>query len=393
MDPILNPFVPGEGTPPPELAGRDEVIKEIQISYKRALIGNPCRSFLLLGLHGTGKTVLLNEIAKLAWKDNVIVSEIEEPEDTSLASMLYPAMGKILRSCSVCPSAANIVNTGLKALKNFALGHELQVDCPEENNDPLPGIADNKDFEYDLSDMFEIIGQAAKKAKKAWILLLDEMQYLKEQDISALITALHKVAQKGLPIVFVGTGLPQTARIINTIKSYAARMFSCFSLEPLTSDETIQAVKKPLNFQNVTIDDDALLEIVKNTHGYPFFIQALAYNIWNITEKKQITLEDVRKAYTITLKDLDKDFFKIKLDNFPQREAKFIETMANLGSGPYLYSDIVNKLDGIAQNWSPARSTLIDKGIIYSPKFKYLDFTTPLFSKYINRISSNNIAH
>lgn len=385
MDPILNPFAPGAGTPPPELAGRDEIIKEIQFSYKRALIGNPCRSFLLLGLRGVGKTVLLNEIAKLASQDNLIVSEIEAPEEASLAKLLYPVMGKALRSCSVTETAKNIVGKGLKALRNFATGLKIKVDDIELSVDPFPGFADSGNIEYDLPDMFELIGQAAQKAKKAWILLLDEVQYLNEKDFSALIVSLHKISQKGLPIVFVGAGLPQVARLAGTAKSYAKRLFTYPNIGPLPQEAIIQAVKNPLKSQNVTIDDDAMLEIITKTQGYPFFIQALAYNIWNNAKGLNINIDDVKKAFEITLKSLDEGFFKVRFERISPKETQFVEKMAILGKGPYLYSHITDLLEGETKSWSPVRSSLIKKGMIFSPKFKYLDFTVPLFSDYVNR--------
>lgn len=387
MDAILNPFAPGAGTPPPELAGRDQIIKEIQVSYKRAIIGNPCRSFLLLGLRGVGKTVLLREIEKLASEDNVIISEIEAPEYASLAMLLYPEMGRALRSCSVTETAKNIVVKGFKALRNFAAGLKIKVDDVEVSVEPCPGIADSGNIEYDLPDMFELIGQAAQKAKKAWVLLLDEVQYLNEKDFSALIVSLHKISQKGLPIVFVGAGLPQVARLAGAAKSYAERLFSYCEIGPLSNDAIKKAVIKPLNSNNVSIEENALEEIIRVTKGYPFFIQALAYNIWNNTKGNTINLVDVKNANEITLKSLDEGFFKVRMERMTPKEIKFIEAMACLGSGPYLSSDITEHLQGNTKSWSPVRSSLIKKGVIYSPKFKYLDFTVPLFSEYIKRIN------
>ena len=223
MESLQNPFAPSTGTPPPELAGRDDVLTKVRESYLRARMGLPCRPFMLLGLRGVGKTVLLNEIARLASEDGIVVSQVESPEIEPLADLLFPLMGKALRTLSAVEKSKDLAGKGLRALRNFASAlkvkyGDLEVGIAPETE---PGIADTGNIEYDLPDMFELIGQTAKKGKNAWLLLIDEVQYLNERDLSALIVALHKMAQKGLPVVLVGAGLPQVARLAGSAKSYA----------------------------------------------------------------------------------------------------------------------------------------------------------------------------
>ena len=225
MDPYRNPFAPGAGSRPPELAGRDNILEAGNISCGRAVQGKSARSIMLLGLRGTGKTVLLNEIGRNAERANLLISKVEAPERESLARLLYPEMRKVARSLSGVEAAKHLATRGLAGLRNFASLFKIDVAGVEVGVEPEPGLADTGDLQYDLPDLFNLIGKAAKAAGRGWILLIDEVQYLSEADLSALIVSLHRMAQEGLPVLMVGAGLPQVARLAGEAKSYAERLF------------------------------------------------------------------------------------------------------------------------------------------------------------------------
>ena len=387
MESLQNPFAPSTGTPPPELAGRDDVLTKVRESYLRARMGLPCRPFMLLGLRGVGKTVLLNEIARLASEDGIVVSQVESPEIEPLADLLFPLMGKALRTLSAVEKSKDLAGKGLRALRNFASAlkvkyGDLEVGIAPETE---PGIADTGNIEYDLPDMFELIGQTAKKGKNAWLLLIDEVQYLNERDLSALIVALHKMAQKGLPVVLVGAGLPQVARLAGSAKSYAERLFLYPTIGTLSADAVENAVVKPLTARNARITPEALAALVKGTRGYPFFIQEWAFNTWNCAPTSCLTLSDVEHAYPRTIKNLDESFFRVRSDRLTNREITFVKAMASLGEGPYTMESVLSVLQTTSSRVSPVRSSLIKKGMIYSPRHGLLAFTVPLFEEYLNR--------
>lgn len=385
MADLINPFAPGAGTRPPELAGRNDVLEKAEKSFIRAKNGLASRSLMLLGLRGTGKTVLLNEIKRRALNDGIVVSKVEAPENVSVADLLYPEMGRALRTLSNWEVAKDCVARGLKGLRNFASSFKIKVADVEVSIDPEYGLADSGDIEYDLPDMVEAIGLAAAKAKTAWLLLIDEVQYLKSADLSALIVSMHRVAQEGLPVVFIGAGLPQIAKLAGEAKSYSERLFLYQEIGPLSSQATTEAVTKPLETWGRSIEDKAINEIVKGTQGYPFFIQAWAYQACEVSNDKNISFSNVLSAYGETIAELDQGFFRVRYDRLTDSEVAFVQAMASLGSGPYKSKDIAQKMNRKISSLSPIRSSLIKKGMIYSQKVGELAFTVPLFSEFVQR--------
>ena len=390
MNPTNNPFAPGAGTRPPELAGRDDILNDVQTSYIKAGRGLPSRSFMLTGLRGVGKTVLLNEIARIADESGrAITSTIESPEKERLADLLYPLMGEVLRQLSAEELAKDAINKAFGVLKNFAKGLKVRFNDIEimiGGNEP--GIADSGNIEYDLPDMFLLIGQAARKANQTWLLLIDEVQYLSQQDLSALIVSMHKISQRGLPVVFVGAGLPQIARFAGEAKSYSERLFDWRRIGALSVEATKQAVIIPLQSQNANINNDALEKFITETKGYPFFIQTLAFQSWLKAKESPITLEDVQQAQNAALKNLDESFFQVRFERLTDKEIDYVKTMASIGEGPYLVSDIRKHSKESTAALYKQRDGLIRKGMIFSPKYGYVDFTVPLFAQFLNRTFS-----
>ncbi|MBM3606552.1 MAG: ATP-binding protein [Alphaproteobacteria bacterium] len=385
MDPYRNPFAPGAGSRPPELAGRDAILEAARISCGRAVKGRSARSIMLLGLRGTGKTVLLNEVGRIAEQEGLLVSKVEAPEGESLARLIYPEMRKVMRSLSGVAAAKHLAQRGLRGLRNFASMFKIEVGGVEVAVEPEPGVADTGDLRYDLPDLFVLIGKAAQAAGRGWILLIDEVQYLSDSDLSALIVALHRVSQEGLPILMVGAGLPQLARLAGEAKSYAERLFQYPVVGPLDPASAGLAVEKPILEEEASIAADALQVIVERTKGYPFFLQEWASVTWNNAEGPEITPADVEHSYAETLALLDQGFFKVRTDRLTRAEVQFVKTMASLGDGPYAMADIAKAMDRRQQSLGPARASIIAKGMIYSTDHGYLDFSVPLFAEFMRR--------
>lgn len=387
MDPYRNPFAPGAGSRPPELAGRDSILEAARISCGRAMNGKSARSIMLLGLRGTGKTVLLNEIGRNAEEAGLLVSRVESPEGERLARLLYPEMRKVMRSLSGVEAAKSMATRGLKGLRNFAsvfnievAGVSIGVEAEDE-----PGLADSGDLQYDLPDLFMLIGKAAQAAGRGWLLLIDEVQYLSESDLRALIVSLHRMAQDGMPVLLVGAGLPQIARLAGEAKSYAERLFLFPAVGPLDPSSAAQAVEKPIVEEEASIGPDALTAIVDRTRGYPFFLQEWASVVWNNAEGPSITLSDVEESYAETLALLDDGFFKVRIDRLTKAEVQFVKAMAHLGDGPYAMADIAKAMGRTLNSLGPARANIISKGMIYSTDHGYLDFSVPLFAEFMRR--------
>ena len=385
MDPYQNPFAPGAGSRPPELAGRDPILEGARISCGRAIKGRSARSIMLLGLRGTGKTVLLNEIGKIAEREGLLVSKIEAPEGESLPRLIYPELRRVMRSLSGVEAAKQIATRGLSGLRNFASIFKIEVAGVEVGVEPEPGLADSGDLQYDLPALFEMIGRAAQAADRGWILLIDEVQYLSEADLSALIVSIHRMSQEGLPVLMVGAGLPQVARLAGEAKSYAERLFLYPEVGALDPDSAAKAVEKPIIDEDASIAAAALDAIVDRTQGYPFFLQEWASICWNNSEGPEISLEDVNTSYAETLASLDAGFFRVRIDRLTKGEVQFVRVMSGLGDGPYAMAEIAHAMERTQQSLGPTRANIISKGMIYSTDHGYLDFTVPLFAEFMRR--------
>lgn len=385
MDPYRNPFAPGAGSKPPELAGRDSILEAAKISCGRAVKGRSTRSIMLLGLRGTGKTVLLNEIGRIAETEGLFVSKVEAPEGESLARLLYPEMRKVMRSLSGVAAAKHLATRGLTGLRNFASIFKIDVVGAEVVVTPEPGLAESGELQYDLPDLFVLIGRAAQAAGRGWMLLIDEVQYLSQADLSALIVALHRMSQEGLPVLMVGAGLPQIARLAGEAKSYAERLFLYPSVGALDPPSAAQAIEKPIIEEDASIAPNALQSIVERTQGYPFFLQEWASVAWNHAEGPRISIDDVDQSYAETLALLDQGFFRVRLDRLTKGEIQFVRAMSELGDGPYAMADIAKVMDRTQQSLGPVRAGIIAKGMIYSTDHGYLDFTVPLFAEFMRR--------
>lgn len=388
MDPILNPFAPGAGTPPPELAGRDELRKTVHVATERTRAGRPTKSVLMVGLRGVGKTVLLDRMREEAEEAGLQALRIEAPEGRSLPAMLAPELRVTLIKLSTNQQAKDLAVRALKGLAGFAKALKVKFGDIEValDYDPEPGLADNGDLEHDLLALLEAVGAAAKTAETAVVIFIDELQYVQESQLAALITALHRAAQRSLPVVLVGAGLPQLRGRMGKAKSYAERLFDFPEVGPLSDSSARTAIEKPLWQQGVNIDENALSTILNQTHGYPYFLQEWGKQVWDAAADSPIQPSDVEIASKIAVAALDASFFRVRFDRLTPAEKKYLRAMAELGAGPHRSGDIAATLSRGVTSLAPTRNQLIAKGMIWSPTHGDTAFTVPLFDEFMHRI-------
>jgi len=387
MDPAVNPFAPNAGARPPELAGRDEIVANAKTAIARTLNGRPTRGQFLLGLRGVGKTVLLNRLNELALDAGAQTVLLEAPEDRRLAEMLVPHLRSLLVALSRRASAKDLARRALGVLRAFASAFKFKVGDVGFEVEPALGTADSGDLEHDLPELITSVTEAAKISGSALVLLVDEAQFLQEEDLRALIITSHRLTQRGLPFLLFAAGLPQLAALAGEAKSYAERLFEYPRVAELTATAAHAAVVAPLSQAGVAIDDGALDRIYADTRGYPYFIQEWAAAAWNTASNSPITLSDVERAARTSIRHLDDNFFKVRFDRLTDREKQYLRAMAQLGPGPtYRSGDIVEKL--LLEKTSqagPLRDGLIKKGMIYSPSHGLAAFTVPLFDEFMKR--------
>ena len=388
MDPISNPYAPGAGTPPPELAGRDVIRENARIAIARIILGRPSKSILMVGLRGVGKTVLLDRIRQEAEARGVVALRIEAPENRSLPATLAPQLRTALLKLSNREAAKQLANRALRGLAGFVRALKVKYQDIEVglDFDAEPGLADNGDLESDLQELFQPVGAAAKEAKTCVALFVDELQYVKEDELAALITALHRTSQQQLPVVMLGAGIPQVRGRMGKTKSYAERLFELPEIGPLTPEDARLAIAKPANDQGVKIEADALDAIISQTQCYPYFLQEWGKHVWDVAEVTPITTSNVEVASEHTISALDESFFLVRLDRLTPSERRYVRAMAQLGAGPHRSGDIANELDRAVSSLAPTRSQLINKGMIWSPRHGDTAFTVPMFDDFMLRI-------
>jgi hypothetical protein len=388
MDPVTNPFAPGAGTPPPELAGRDELRETVRIALERTRLGRPTKSILMVGLRGVGKTVLLDRMRDDAEATGIHTLRVEAPESRSLPAILAPQLRQALLRLSRNEQAKDLAQRALRGLAGFAKALKVKFEDIEVGLDfePEPGLADNGDLEHDLQALLEAAGAAAQKAGTALVMFVDELQYVEEEQLAALITALHRAAQRRLPVVLVGAGLPQLRGRMGRAKSYAERLFDFPEIGPLPPPAVRTAITKPAAAEGVQVSDDALELIVQKTHGYPYFLQEWGKHAWDTASKSPITLQDVELASASAVAALDESFFRVRFDRLTPLEKRYLRAMAELGPGPHRSGDIAEQLKRDVTALGPTRNQLIGKGMIWSPSHGDTSFTVPLFDEFMHRI-------
>lgn len=387
MDPRRNPFSPGAGTPPPELAGRDALIERAAVALDRIRSRRAARSIIVYGLRGVGKTVLLGKIRLDAEARGLVAVAVESPEERSLPAFLVPALRLALIKLSRTDAAKHGVKRALHALAGFAklkarFG-DLEVTLDLE---PEPGLADSGDLDLDLAELLAAVGEAAAERDTAIVLFIDELQYVPEAQLAALIGALHAVNQRQLPVTMVGAGLPQLLGASGRAKSYAERLFEFVSIDRLAPQAAAEALQRPIEREGVLIEPDAIAEITAQTLGYPYFLQEWGKHSWDVAAASPITLADVRQAGIEALAELDDSFFRVRFDRLTPGEKRYLRAMADLGPGPHRSGDIAERLGRKVNTTAPMRNSLISKGMLYSPAHGDTAFTVPRFDQYMRRM-------
>ncbi|MGH2771968.1 MAG: ATP-binding protein [Actinomycetota bacterium] len=387
MDPIKNPFSPGAGSPPPELVGRDPSLEQARILLGRIKAKRPEKSMLLTGLRGVGKTVLLNEIGRLATADGYRTLSMEAHEDKSLGRLLAPNLRTLLYDLNRVAGAGDKVKRGLAVLSGFVGALKVTVGdfSFSLDIDPEVGAADSGDLEIDLPNLFVAVAEAAEEKQSAVAVLIDEIQFLRRAELTALIMAMHRVQQRQLPLVLLGAGLPILPGLAGESKSYAERLFSFPDIGALSEQDTAKALRDPALAAGVAFEPNALKEVFRLTNGYPYFLQEWGYQAWNLAATSPITLKVVTNASPTVVSRLDQNFFRVRFDRLTPSEKNFLRAMAELGPGPNRTGDIADILSVKVTSLGPVRAKLIKKGMVYSPAHGDIAFTVPLFDEFMIR--------
>jgi AAA ATPase-like protein len=384
MDPLKNPFAPGAGAPPPELAGREGIIAPATVALARIRLGRPEKSQMLLGLRGVGKTVLLNRISEIGEDSGHLVAMLEAPEGQRLAEYLAPALKSLLMRLSRIGRAKDYAAGAMGALRGFASAFTVSIGEVEFGVSE-PQTANSGNLEVDLPELMIATGQAARAAETSICLCIDEVQYLIEEDLRGLIVALHRITQKGLPVVVFGAGLPQVAALAGEAKSYAERLFDYPDVGPLSPEAARSAIERPIRDEGAEIEPYALQRIVDVTKGYPYFLQEWGKHTWNVAPASPISPDSVDAASEAATAALDKNFFRVRFDRLTPREQDYLRAMAELGPGPHRSGAIAEKLGTRVERMGPLRSGLIKKGMIWSPAHGDTAFTVPMFDGFMKR--------
>lgn len=360
----------------------------MRIATERARSGRPSKSVIMVGLRGVGKTVLLERMRDNAEASGIQTARIEAPEGRSLPALLAPQLRLALIRLSRIHKAQDLTRRAQRALAGFVSSLkfryrdiEITVDA-----DPEPGLADNGDLELDLQALLETAGEAATAAETALAVFLDELQYVPVDQLAALIMALHRTAQRQLPVMLIGAGLPHVRGRLGEAKSYAERLFDFPEVGPLSSEAAGVAIARPVAAEGVEIDEGALDLILQHTRGYPYFLQEWGKHTWDVADESPITAGDVEAATHSAIAALDESFFRVRFDRLTPVEKRYLRAMAELGPGPHRSGDIADQLNRKVTSLGPTRSQLIAKGMVWSPSHGDTAFTVPLFDEFMRRI-------
>lgn len=377
-----NPYNPGAGVPPPDLTGRDALIEQARVAIARAKAGRPAKSAIMLGLRGVGKTVLLNRFEALAEDAGCQTAFLEIEPSNTLAQQLAPPLQQILHRLDRLKKTGADLQKAFGSLRSFASMFKATV---ADIDFSLAGPAATGDLTIDLTDLFVAIAEAAKKRDTAIVLLIDEIQYLRKDDLGALIMAMHKIAQRQLPLLLFGGGLPQLAKLAGDAKSYAERLFDYPPIGPLDEAGARLALTAPAERENVKYAKEALDYVVDQTGRYPFFLQVWGAHCWDAASKSPITLADAKHASETATAALDEGIFKVRLARLTERQQAYARAMAEFGPEPVHSSEVANAMSLSLSQAAPIRDELIKKGMAYSPERGLIGFTVPKFDDYMRR--------
>jgi hypothetical protein len=381
MDPIANPYTPSAGSRPPELAGRENEIEQFRVLVGRLKRGATEQSIVVRGLRGVGKTVLLNTFEDQAESEGFLTSYHELTPETSLVAELARDSERALGSLELGTNLRQRIRDALGHLKTIRLtgpeGFGLAVD--------LEG-ADEGTITADLTDLFLQLGRAARESETGVAILLDELQFVKEIEYRALISALHRATQKELPVAVAGAALPQIPLLTGEARSYAERLFDFPMIGNLEAPAATAALVEPARRQGVEYSPEALGTALEWTAGYPFYIQQLGKHAWNLASDSPVDVDDVRRAMPVAQAALDKSIYEVRMQRATDGERRYMRAMAELGEGPYRSGQVAGNVGQSVTQASPTRQQLMTKGLIYATEdFGHVDFTVPRFAEFMRR--------
>jgi AAA ATPase domain len=387
MDSLLNPYTPNAGASPEIIVGREEQTLSFARLLGRLARGRTEQSMIITGLRGVGKTVLLNEFIDIARRERweVIDFEASKHDDGQFRRTMFSQLRAALLRLSPRARWSERGRRAAEVLSAFVVtanqdGFAVTWDVP-----PAEGLADHGDLGMDLTDVFVAIGEAAKEQGRGLALLIDEVQFLRASQLEALIQAVHKTVQRRLPLTFVGAGLPQIAELAGDAKSYAERLFTFPEIGSLSIEDARNALIEPAASEGASFDRDAVELAVEITHGYPYFIQELGYQVWEVAEGESITRADVEMAREAYEAKLDSSFFRVRLDRATPLQTAYMRAMAQLGSDPQKAADVARIMGRESTQLGPTRAELIDMGLLYTPEHGYAAFTVPDFDTFMMR--------
>lgn len=378
---IINPYTPGAGVMPGYLAGRDDIIQDGKDSIYSLMNGYPRQPIIYYGLRGVGKTVLLTALKEYAIKEGVLAFHFEIQEKVSLINDIILSANQTLTKISKVEKIKNIFEVAKNSLQSFTLTYTTgENSISVEMNKKLSEMM----LQSNLVELLLNLGRLAKESKNTIIYFIDEIQYAKQNELEALITAQHRINQERLPITIIAAGLPKILVNMTESKTYAERMFAFVEISSLEYKDAKNAIVNPGKPFDITYTEEALKEIYQITEGYPYFIQQFCYLISK--KYKDIDLNIVNEMKSIFFKELDKSFFKVRFDKCTPREKEFMFAMANCGELPCTVANVAHILNKDLKSISPIRARLINKGLIYATRYGEIDFTVPKFDEFLKRM-------
>jgi AAA ATPase domain len=389
VDPVRNPYAPGAGQRPPELAGREREIRQFEIVLERVARGRPERSMVLTGLRGVGKTVLLNTFRSMALQKLWGTGKLEARPDQSIRRPVASALHMAVRELAPRHRAPDRIDDFLGVLKAFALRDpkapkgtsatiQLGIDVPAAR-----GRADSGDLEVDLTELFTDASSVAADLGVGIALFVDEMQDVPAADISALCAACHELSQVGGPLIVVGAGLPHLPSVLSASKSYSERLFRYARIDRLDREAADTALIAPAEREEVLFKQDALDALYSAADGYPYFVQAYGKVTWDVAASSPITAGDVAVAAPEAENELAVGFFGSRYERATPAEREYMRAMAAIGDESLPTSAVAEELGRKPSSLSPARDGLIKKGLIYSSERGLIGFTVPHFGKFL----------
>ncbi len=382
----VNPYRPGAGLMPMYLAGRDEDISNIEQMFMASTMNVPTQSVIFSGLRGVGKTVLLNKLQKIAEDMDIFCRHIEIEERNDFISQIATCSQAFLRKVSAKEKFKHLIQKPLDAIKSLVVSFD-----PNDSTFSLSlqdrELYQSANLTQSLMEVFTTIGETAFKSETPICFFIDEIQYMKEAELGALIAALHRTNQLGYPVMVVGAGLPKIYKMLSDEKSYSERLFLYEEIGTLTEGQSRKAIVEPAKRFGISYTDEAIDEIIRITKGYPFFILQLCQIVYNNMKNEMIVRSDIEDSIPAFFKVLDTGFFKVRYERCSEGDKKFIFAMVRCGELPCTISNIARQLDKNVKQISPTRAQLINKGIIYPVRHSELDFTVPEFSGFIQRTS------